>query len=244
MRGDNWEDETMPRGEERRMRILIIEDDARLAELIAKVLRQEHFDAEIALDGTTGLDLALTGSFDALIVDRMLPGLDGLGLVRAMREARVDTPALMLTALGELGERVEGLQAGADDYLGKPFAFDELLARLQAILRRRDRPIVEHLLGASGLRLHQDDETVSLGDRTVSLTHREYVLLETLVRHAGQTVSRDTLLEKVWGYDTDPAGNVVELYVHYVRRKLAELGPEGTNPIRTIRGVGYRIERG
>src|SRR5687767_10250462 len=124
------------------MRILIIEDDARLADLIARVLRQEHFDVEIALDGTTGLDLALTGSFDAAIVDRMLPGMDGVSLIRELREARVDTPALMLTARGELHERVEGLRAGADDYLGKPFAFDELLARLDAILRRRDRPVV------------------------------------------------------------------------------------------------------
>lgn len=226
------------------MRILIIEDDARLADLIAKVLRQEHFDVDIALDGTSGLDLALTGSFDALIVDRMLPGMDGVSLIREMRDARVDTPALMLTARGELHERVEGLRAGADDYLGKPFAFDELLARLGAILRRRERPIIDNVIGTSGIRLNQDDETASIDGRTVALTHREYVLLETLVRHAGQTVPRDTLLEKVWGYDTDPAGNVVELYVHYVRRKLASLGAAGENVIRTIRGVGYRVERG
>lgn len=226
------------------MRILIIEDDARLADLIAKVLRQEHFDTEIAHDGTSGLDLALTGTFDALIVDRMLPGMDGVSLIREMREAHVDSPALILTALGELNERVEGLRAGADDYLGKPFAFDELLARLGSILRRRERPLVDTTIGASGIRLNQDDETASIDDRSVALTHREYVLLETLVRHAGQTVPRDTLLEKVWGYDSDPAGNVVELYVHYVRRKLASLGAAGENVIRTIRGVGYRIERG
>lgn len=226
------------------MRILIIEDDARLADLIARVLRQEHFDVEIAHDGTTGLDLALTATFDAAIVDRMLPGMDGVSLIREMREARVDTPALMLTARGELHERVEGLRAGADDYLGKPFAFDELLARLAALLRRRERPIVQASLGAAGIRLSQEDETASLGDRSVSLTHREYVLLETLVRHAGQTVPRDTLLEKVWGYDTDPAGNVVELYIHYVRRKLATLGEAGKHVITTVRGIGYRVERG
>ncbi len=226
------------------MRILIIEDDARLADLIAKVLRQEHFDAEIAHDGTSGLDLALTGTFDALIVDRMLPGMDGVSLIREMREARVDSPALMLTARGEMHERVEGLRAGADDYLGKPFAFDELLARLDAILRRRERPLVETTIGISGIQLNQRDETATLGERTVGLTHREYVLLETLVRHAGQTVPRDTLLEKVWGYDTDPAGNVVELYIHYVRKKLAILGEAGENLITTVRGIGYRVERG
>lgn len=226
------------------MRILIIEDDARLADLIAKVLRQEHFDTEIAHDGTTGLDLALTGTYDALIVDRMLPGMDGVTLIREMRDARVDSPALMLTARGELHERVEGLRAGADDYLGKPFAFDELLARLDAILRRRERPLVDTTIGVSGIRLDQRDETATLDGRTVGLTHREYVLLETLVRHAGQTVPRDTLLEKVWGYDTDPAGNVVELYVHYVRKKLASLGETGESLITTVRGIGYRVERG
>ena len=157
------------------MRILIIEDDARLADLIARVLRQEHFDVEIAHDGTTGLDLALSGAFDAAIVDRMLPGMDGVALIREMREARVDTPALMLTARGELHERVEGLRAGADDYLGKPFAFDELLARLHAILRRRERPIVDTTIGPSGIRLSQQDERVTLGDHSVSLTHREFV---------------------------------------------------------------------
>jgi two-component system, OmpR family, response regulator len=226
------------------MRILIIEDDARLADLIAKVLRQEHFDVEIATDGKAGLDLALTGTFDATIVDRMLPGMDGLTLIHELRDARVDTPALMLTALGELHERVEGLRAGADDYLGKPFAFDELLARLDALLRRGDRPLIDNTIGASGIQLSQRDETVRIGDRSVALTHREYMLLETLVRHAGQTVPRDTLLEKVWGYDTDPAGNVVELYVHYVRRKLAALRPRGEHLIITVRGIGYRIERG
>lgn len=225
------------------MRILVIEDEARLAEVIARVLRQEHFDADTALDGLTGLDLALSGTYDALVVDRLLPGLDGVSIIQRLRQARVDTPALMLTALGEVHDRVEGLQAGADDYLVKPFAFDELLARLQAILRRRDRPLVNPAIGASGIQLVQADETARLGDQVVRLTHREYVLLETLVRQAGQTVPRDALLEKVWGYDADPAGNVVDLYVHYVRRKLATLGDAGERLITTVRGVGYRVER-
>lgn len=225
------------------MRILVVEDDARLADLIGRVLRQSNFDVEIATSGTDALDLALTGTFDAAIVDRMLPGVDGVSLIRKMREARTDTPALMLTARSEMHERVEGLRAGADDYLGKPFAFDELLARLDAILRRRDRPITGATIGTSGITLNQQSESVTFEDRTINLTHREYVLLETLARRAGQTVSRDTLLEKVWGYDADPAGNVVELYIHYVRRKLAQLCPEGENLITTVRGVGYRIEQ-
>ena len=226
------------------MRILIVEDDARLADLIGRVLRQSNFDVEIATTGTDALDLALTGTFDAAIVDRMLPGVDGITLIQKMRDARLDTPALMLTARSEMHERVEGLRSGADDYLGKPFAFDELLARLDAILRRRDRPISGAAIGTSGIQLNQQTESVTYENRSVSLTHREYVLLETLVRRAGQTVSRDTLLEKVWGYDADPAGNVVELYIHYVRRKLAQLGPVGENLIATVRGTGYRIDQG
>lgn len=225
------------------MRILLVEDDTRLADLIGRALRQEHFDVEIALDGVTGLNLAMSGSFDAAIVDRMLPGMDGVTLIRKMRDARIDTPVLMLTARSELHERVEGLRAGADDYLGKPFAFDELLARLDAILRRRDRPLVDATIGSSGILLDPQTESASCGDRSVNLTHREYVLLETLVRRAGQTVSRDTLLERVWGYDADPAGNVVELYIHYVRRKLTSLGVPADSLITTVRGVGYRIER-
>ena len=225
------------------MRILIVEDDARLADIIGRALRQERFDVDIASDGSTGLEMALTGTYDAAIIDRMLPKMDGVALLQALRKAQVDTPALMLTALSEIHERVEGLRAGADDYLSKPFAFDELFARLDAILRRRDKPIASAMLGATGIRLDQQTESVIQGDTSVSLTHREYVLLETLLRRAGQTVPRDTLLEKVWGYDSDPAGNVVELYVHYVRRKLARFGEAGEHLITTVRGVGYRIEQ-
>lgn len=223
--------------------MLIIEDEQRLADIIGRVLKQEHFDVDIAHDGPAGLERALTGSYDALLVDRMLPGMDGITLIRKLREARCGTPALMLTARSEMPERVEGLEAGADDYLGKPFAFEELLARLRALLRRRERPLVDDHISVAGLRLNQRDETVSNDHTTVKLSHLEFVMLETLAHHQGITVTRDHLLERVWGYDADPAGNVVELYIHYVRRKLASLDPAGARLITTVRGVGYRLEK-
>jgi len=225
------------------MRILLIEDERRLAQLIAQVLTQERFDVDVAYDGGEGLDLALRGTYDAIILDRMLPGRDGIVLLRALRREGIATPTLMLTARSELGERVEGLDAGADDYLGKPFAFEELLARLRALLRRADRPLVGDTLTIGDVLLHQATSTATRGDRQIQLTRREYALVETLARHPGQILTRDQLLEAVWGYDADPQGNVVELYIHYVRKKLAELSPEAARRIRTVRGAGYMMQK-
>jgi DNA-binding response OmpR family regulator len=221
------------------MRILIVEDEQRLTQLMHRVLSQERFDVEVAHDGLTGLDLALGGGFDALVVDRMLPGLDGVDLIRELRAARVSTPALMLTARTELGERVEGLNAGADDYLGKPFAFEELIARLHALARRTDRPLIEEMIEAGPIRIDLTAGTVTCDGGTVALTRREFALLETLARNRGQILSRDQLLEKVWGYDADPQGNVIELNIHYIRRKIAAACPDAPPVITTVRGAGY-----
>lgn len=223
------------------MRILVIEDESRLARIIAQVLKQERFDVDLAGDGESGLDLALTGGFDALIVDRMLPGRDGLDLVRVLRAEGVETPVLMLTALGELPDRVEGLNAGADDYLGKPFAFDELLARLRSLLRRADRPLIADEVTLGETTVNLTTHTVQRAGKEVALSPKEYALLETLIRNRGRVLSRDQLLERVWGYEADPRGNVVDLYVYYLRRKL---DPEGSDPeplVRTVRGAGYVI---
>jgi DNA-binding response OmpR family regulator len=221
------------------MRILIVEDETRLAQLMHRVLSQERFDVEVAHDGPTGLDLALGGSFDAIVVDRMLPGLDGVELIRELRQARVSTPALMLTARTELFERVEGLNAGADDYLGKPFAFEELIARLHALARRTDRPLLDAVIAAGPLRIDLAGGIVTCDGGTVPLTRREFALLETLARNRGRILSRDQLLEKVWGYDADPQGNVVELNIHHIRRKIAATCPDAPPVITTVRGAGY-----
>jgi DNA-binding response OmpR family regulator len=223
------------------MRILVIEDETRLAMIISRLLKQERFEVDLAHEGERGLELALTGGYDALIVDRMLPRQDGLEVVRALREEGIETPVLMLTARSELPERVEGLNAGADDYLGKPFAFEELLARLRALLRRSERPFVAEEVTVGDTTVNLTTHAVQRAGQEVALTPKEYALLETLVRNRGRVLSRDQLLERVWGYDAEPRGNVVDLYVFYLRRKL---NPEGCGReplIRTVRGSGYVV---
>jgi DNA-binding response OmpR family regulator len=223
------------------MRILVIEDDERLARVIARVLRQERFDVDLAHDGNAGLDRALTGAYDALIVDWMLPGRDGLEIIRELRAEQIATPALMLTARGEMPQRVEGLDAGADDYLGKPFAFEELLARLRALLRRRERPLLDALAAIGDVTVDFASHTVRRKGRPIALSRQEYALLEMLVRNRGQVLNRDQILERVWGYDAEPQGNVVELYIHYLRRKLDPDSQDAEPLIRTVRGSGYVI---
>lgn len=221
------------------MRILIVEDDERLARIMERVLHQEHFDVDLAADGEAGLESALTGNYSAIIVDWMLPVRDGVQLIRELRAAHVDTPVLMLTARGELPQRVQGLDAGADDYLGKPFAFEELLARLRAITRRAERPLVESRVIIGQVAVDLSAHAVMRDGKPIELSPREFALLEILARNRGHVLSRDQILERVWGYDADPQGNIVDLYVHYLRRKLDPEGEDAEPVIRTVRGSGY-----
>lgn len=223
------------------MRILIVEDDERLARIMERVLRQEHFDVDLAADGEAGLEAALTGIYNALIVDWMLPGKDGVQLIRELRAEHVDTPVLMLTARGELPERVQGLNAGADDYLGKPFAFEELLARLRALTRRAERPLLDTRVTIGPVIIDLAAHSVLRQGRPIELSPREFALLETLARNRGQVLSRDQLLERVWGYEAEPQGNIVDLYVHYLRHKLDPEGVDAEPVIRTVRGSGYVV---
>ena len=220
------------------MRILLVEDDLRLASIIARVLGQERIEVDLAHDGDTGLDLALSGVHDVVILDRMLPGLDGMEVVRSLRDEGQSVPVLMLTALGDLPERVEGLDAGADDYLGKPFAFEELLARVRALARRVERPVLHEIVEAGGVRGDLAGRTVERDGQRVELSPREWTLLETFVRNPGRVLSRDDLLEKVWGYDADPAGNDRPLYIDDVRRQLHA---PGSFVARARRGAGYQF---
>lgn len=221
------------------MRVLVVEDEPRLADLIARRLRAERYEVDVAHDGPAGLDRGLTGAYDAIVLDRMLPGLDGVEVCRQIRAARVPTPVLMLTARRELEERVEGLDAGADDYLGKPFAFSELLARLRALTRRAEHPLLPRVLRVGDLSLDQGAHRVERGGREVELSPREFALLEYLMRNAGQVLTREQILERVWGYAAEPEGNVVDLYIHYLRKKL-DAGRRGSL-IQTVRGLGYTI---
>ncbi len=194
---------------------------------------------DVAADGLTGLDLALTGTYDVAIVDRLLPGLDGLTLVRQLRDERIATPTLILTALGDLPRRVEGLDAGADDYLGKPFAFEELLARMRALLRRGEKPLADEVITAGSVSVNLSRHEATVAGQPVDLTAQEFRVLEVLARNRDRVLSRDELLERAWGPDADPAGNVVDLYIHYLRRKLDPVTAPGPGPIRTVRGTGY-----
>ena len=220
--------------------ILVVEDEQRLARLLQRVLTEERHTAEVALTGTDGLYLAQTGTFDLIILDRMLPDMDGVEICRQVRAAGVDTPVLMLTARGAVEDRVDGLNAGADDYLVKPFAMTELLARINARLRR-DRPAqVTTALSVSDLSLDMVKREVKRGERKIELTQKEFALLEYLMRNAGIALTRTQILDQVWQYDSDAVSNVVDIYVHYLRDKI-DRGSDRPL-IKTVRGVGYKLE--
>ncbi len=224
-------------------RILIIEDEEKMARMLARVLREEGYVAETAGDGRTGLGRALDDSFDLLIVDWMLPERSGVQIVRGLRAAEVGTPVLMLTARDQVEDRVEGLDAGADDYLPKPFAFPELLANVRALIRRPrgeagDGGGTE--IRAGDITLDPVRHVVRRGDERIDLTAKEFALLAALMQRPGQVFSRSVLLDTVWGVPGEVSTSVVELYVSYLRRKLDRQGEPSR--IRTVRGVGYTFE--
>ncbi len=222
------------------MRILVVEDEPKMAQLVRRVLTAERHVVDVAPDAVAALALAAPGGepYDVLVLDRMLPDLDGLELLRVLRSRGVATPALMLTALGAVEERVAGLDAGADDYLAKPFSFAELLARVRALGRRATAPAAPHL-AVGDLELDEERHVARVGDRSVDLSAREFALMAYLIRNEGRVVSRRQVLDAVWGAEPDVYSNVVDLYVSYCRRKLAELGR--AELLRTVRGVGYTL---
>ena len=222
------------------MRILVIEDDAATADYVAKGLREDGHVVEVARNGRDGLFMALNESFDVIVTDRMLPGADGVSIVRAMRASGIATPVLMLTALGEVEKRVEGLEAGADDYLAKPFAFTELRARIRALARRPAAPAAaDTVLEHAGIRMDLLARTVTRGARRIELLPTEWRLLEFFLRHPGQVLTRTMLLEKVWDYAFDPTTNVVDVHVSRLRRKLE--AADEPPVLRTVRGAGYAL---
>ncbi len=221
------------------MRLLIIEDDAETAAYLAKGLQESGHAVECAATGPVGLERAQAAAHDVLIVDRMLPGLDGLSLVRKLRAEGNATPVLFLTALADVDDRVTGLQGGGDDYLAKPFAFAELLARLEAIVRRRGTPTGEMLLKVADLELDRLKRSVKRAGQAIALQAREFRLLEYLMLHASQTVTRTMLLEQVWGYHFDPQTNVIDVHMSRLRTKIDK---HSARPlIHTVRGAGYRL---
>ena len=222
------------------VRILLVEDDVRTASFIVKGLKQEGFAVDHAADGEEGLHLARTGPYDAAVVDIMLPRLDGLALLRALRADGESTPVLLLSARSSVDDRVKGLQAGGDDYLVKPFAFSELVARIQALIRRAHSSSEPTTLTVADLRIDLVRRKVRRGGREIELQPKEFALLEYLMRNAGRVVSKTMIMEHVWDYNFDPQTNVVEARICRLRDKVDK--PFERRLIHTLRGVGYVLE--
>lgn len=222
------------------MRILVIEDEHKIARALKKALEQESYAVDVCYDGDSGLSMATTEPYDVAIVDRMVPGsIDGIGVVKAMRKEGVHTPVLFLSALGSSKDKTDGLDAGADDYLAKPFALEELLARVRALLRRPSEQ-QSTLLSIGDLTLDTLTYEVKRGDTLIPLTSKEFALLEFMLRNPGRPLSKDVIISHVWDYDADILPNTVEVYIKYLRNKID--APFDTPLIKTVRGFGYKLE--
>lgn len=221
------------------MQVLVVEDDVRLADALAQILEEYKVMADTVHDGRSGLDYALSGQYDAIVLDVMLPGMDGFSVVRELRRRKVQTPVLLLTARDAVQDRVSGLDHGADDYMTKPFAPAELLARLRALTRRRGEVVFEHVeVGDLGLDL--DACELSCGSRSIHLSYKEFSIMKILMLNPGQVISKETLIAKVWGVESSADDNNVEAYISFLRKKLAFLS--SSVRIETLRKVGYRLD--
>ncbi|MDB5165542.1 MAG: two component transcriptional regulator [Candidatus Saccharibacteria bacterium] len=222
------------------MRILIVEDEHKIANALKRALEQESYAVDVSYDGDDGYAMATTEPYDMAIIDRMLPGEhNGIDIVKAMREAKIHTPVLLLTALGSTSDKTKGLDSGADDYLVKPFALEELLARVRALVRR---PTEVHgtTLQVGDLSLNTVDFSVKRADTDIQLTSKEFGLLEYLLRNQGRPISKDTIIAHVWDYDADILPNTVEVYVKYLRNKID--APFKKPLLHTVRGFGYKLQ--
>jgi len=221
------------------MHILLIEDDRETAEFIRKGMLQSGQQIDLADNGHDGFEFASSGSYDVLVIDRMLPGLDGLSIIRELRQLNILTPTLILSALGDVDHRVEGLQAGGDDYLVKPYAFTELLARLQALVRRGHPDQTKTVLQVRDLRMDLLKHKVTRAHHKIELLPREFTLLKVLMQHANEVVTRTILLEKVWDYHFDPQTNIIDVHISRLRNKIDK--DFDVSLLNTIRGVGYML---
>lgn len=218
------------------MRILLVEDEHALSDALRLLMQKNGYVVDIAYDGLTGLELALTGIYDIIILDWQLPGKDGLSLLRDLRSSGLETPTIFLTAKSQPGDRVNGLDAGADDYLVKPFFKEELLARLRSLNRRKGKALTTEVITAAGWTLTPLQNEVVIAGQTIKLTVKESLMLEYLMQNYGIVLSKERLWAKVWGYQSDAEISNVDLYIHYLRKKL------DTPHIKTIRGIGYCLQ--
>ncbi len=222
------------------MRVLVIEDEHKIARALKRALEQESYAVDVCYDGDDGYAMATTEPYDVMVVDRMIPGAyDGIGVVKAMREQKIHTPVLFLTALGRTKDKTDGLDIGADDYLVKPFAIEELLARVRALLRRPTEQ-QQTVLHADDLQLDTAEFTVSRAGTAISLTTKEFGLLEYLLRNKNRILTKESIIAHVWDYDADILPNTVEVYIKYLRNKIDK--PFKSQMIETVRGFGYRLK--
>jgi DNA-binding response OmpR family regulator len=219
------------------MNVLLVEDERNLADALSSLLKKNGFVVDVAMDGNTGIDMACTEIYDVIILDRMLPYLDGISLLKKFRSLGYQTPVLFLTAKDTPKDRVEGLNAGADDYLIKPFSTVELIARLHALTRRRNKEFVNHILTVDDMMFDPQRAQVTKKGKVIHLTLKESQLLELLIRNYGQVVTKQRIIEKVWGYNSDAVESTINIYVHYLRKKIK------LSNLKTVRGVGYYLKK-
>jgi DNA-binding response OmpR family regulator len=222
------------------MRILIVEDERKIALALKRGLEQESFAADAVFTGDEGLAMALDEPYDAIVLDRMLPGLDGMEVCRQIRAANKQVPIIMLTAKDAISDRVAGLNNGADDYLVKPFAFEELLARIRSLIRRPTQ-IIPQVLTCGDLSLNTQTYEVKRSNKILNITSKEYALLEYLLRNQGRIINKDTIISHVWDYDADILPNTVEVYISYLRAKIDRAFPKSAPLVHTQRGFGYKL---
>ncbi|ASA24750.1 response regulator transcription factor [Paenibacillus donghaensis] len=222
------------------MRILIVEDEIHLAEALSQILKKQHYSVDAVHDGRSGLDYALSGIYDLLLLDIMMPEMDGISVLRALRKEGVSTPVIMLTAKGEITDMVTGLDQGADDYIAKPFSSEELLARIRAALRRKGEVIPDDTLKFGDVELNTASLRLAVGGKEIKLNLKECGLLELLILRKQAVTSKEQIIEKLWGFDSEAEHNNVEVYISFLRKKLTFLGSQVR--ISTIRGVGYVLE--
>lgn len=222
------------------MRILVVEDEEAIAEALAHILTKNKYIVDTSYDGENGYDNALSGVYDIIILDIMLPGMNGLDILKGIRKEGIMCPVLLLTAKDEISDKVKGLDLGADDYLTKPFAMEELLARVRSLSRRTDRTISDNTLKYADISLNTGTYELSCGENSFKLGLKEYSIMEYLLNNPGKVISKEMLIEKIWGYDSDAEYNNVEVYISFIRKKLRHIHSAAT--IKTVRGVGYRLE--
>lgn len=221
------------------MRILIVEDETRLANALAQILTEQKYMTDVAYNGSDGLDYGLSGIYDAIILDVMLPGINGFELAQKLRQGKIETPILMLTAKDAISDKVTGLDRGADDYMTKPFAPEELLARLRALTRRHGEVIIDEM-SFEDLSLQLSNSDIKCGDKSVHLNFKEFEIMKLLISNGNVAVTKESIITKVWGYDSDAEDNNVEAYISFLRKKLHFLKSKVS--ITAIRKVGYRLE--